>query len=125
MKDDHQPERRQTKRQRQAAENQWAAAGFNLTDWNKWAYTWPGNFPVFEISPGILTNDTGTYAGLIARYASAGIEILFVYGTPPQDIAARLDTEIGEIDVDDYMTDNLPLTNPPVNARTGAEYGLG
>ena len=69
------------------------ALGFTQTDWNKFSYTWQGDFPTFIISPGIV----GLQAGQVARYDSAEIEILFPYGTPPEEIKARLDDEIAEI----------------------------
>jgi hypothetical protein len=86
---------RQTKAQYQAAGDRWEAAGFIRVDWNKRSYSWSGNFPIFTIAPGILTDDTGTYAGLIARYGDK--KILFAYGTNPAAIAARLNDEILEI----------------------------
>ena len=71
-----------------------AALGFTRTDWNKWSYTWQGNFPTFTLAPGILEDGA---AGLIARYPPADIEILFPYGTTPALIKGRLDDEILEI----------------------------
>lgn len=82
-----------TKIQRQEDEDQMLAAGF-LYQWirnaPRWTYTWRGNFPVFEVTPGHL----GAGTGLVARYLKADIEILFAYETPPGDIATRLDDEI-------------------------------
>jgi hypothetical protein len=108
-KDGHRPDRRQIKAQRQTAEDQWIKAGFNSVDWNKWTYTWPGNFPVFQLAPGIVTNDQGTRAGMVARYPKTGKEILFSYGTPPVDIKAQLDDEIFAIMQHDATIDELPL----------------
>jgi hypothetical protein len=71
-----------------------AAAGFTWVDL-KLTYTWAGIFPTFTLTPGTLTDNTGTYAGLIARYGDK--KILFAYGTNPAAIAARLDDEILEI----------------------------
>ncbi len=49
----------------------------------------------------------------------------------PAEIAVRLNDEIATqtgigdlIDVDDFMTEGLPQTNPPRNTRPGAEYGV-
>jgi hypothetical protein len=79
---------------RQLGQNKdFAANGFIRTDWNKWSYTWPGEFPVFSLAPGIV----GTSAGLVASYPQAEIEIIFPYGTDPSDIKARLDSKILEI----------------------------
>ncbi len=65
------------------------ALGFAQTDWNKWSYTWEGNFPIFALAPGILSDK----AGLIATF-SPEIRIHFPYSTDPADIKARLDDEI-------------------------------
>lgn len=74
------------------------AVGFIRDDWNKWMYTWEGEFPVFKIGPGTIINDEGMPRdGLIASCLQAGIEILFAYGTPPESIKAQLDNEISEI----------------------------
>lgn len=69
------------------------AEGFTRTDWNKWTYTWDGDFPAFTLAPGIVDGK----AGLVARCAEAGVEILLPYGTPPDNIKARLNDEIDEI----------------------------
>lgn len=69
-------------------------ADFTRVGWNKWAYTWDGDFPVFTLSPGELLNGE---TGLIARYSPADIEILFPYGTAPSFIKVRLDEKILEI----------------------------
>lgn len=122
----------QTKRQRQAASDKFQVAGFAQIDWNKWSYSWAGGkFPVFVISPGTHADDQGSiHAGLIARCEGVEKEILFAYGTDPAVIKVRLDdeiaalTEIGEmLDFDGWLAD-LPKTNPPVNTRPGAEYGV-
>jgi hypothetical protein len=84
---------RQTKVQRQAAGDEMEAAGFTWTP-GPWRYTWEGNFPVFIVAPGIITNEIGTHAGLVARCAAASIEIFFPYGTRPASIAAQLNDEI-------------------------------
>lgn len=99
-KDGYRPDRRQTKAQSQAAEERWLAAGFTYRRFRgglRLTYSWPGDFPVFKLAPGSVTDDTETHAGLIARYSPADIEILFPYGTRPVDIATRLNDEILEI----------------------------
>ena len=94
-----------------------AALGFTRTDWNKWSYTWQGNFPTFTLAPGILEDGA---AGLIARYSPADIEILFPYGTRPVDIAARLNDEILEIvrlqadAADPLPTSPIPFMGEPL-----------
>lgn len=65
-------------------------AGFTRSGWNKWSYTWSGNFPVFALAPGIVDGK----AGLVAQCSQADKTILFSYGTFPADIKARLDDEI-------------------------------
>jgi hypothetical protein len=86
------------------------ANGFEREGWNKWAYTWQDNFPIFTVTPGIATDDTGTHAGLVARYAPADIEIIFPYGTPPKRIAERLNDEILAI-----MQHDADLDGPPIS----------
>lgn len=83
---------------------QYEAQGFKRTDWNRWEYTWKGNFPVFQMAPGIL----GDKAGLIAKF-SEDIKIHFPYGTPPADIKARLDDEILAIMQHDAEIAEQPL----------------
>jgi hypothetical protein len=55
IKDGHHPAR--TKAQRRADDAQWLAAGFEYR-WIRGAprlvYTWGGNFPTFEVTPGIV-----------------------------------------------------------------------
>lgn len=69
--------------------SQYEAQGFVQIDWNSWNYTWKGNFPVFQIGPGILEGK----AGMIAEF-SLEIKIHFPYGTAPATIKAQLDDEI-------------------------------
>jgi hypothetical protein len=64
------------------------AQGFTRLDWNKWTYTWSGEFPVFRLAPGIV----GLQAGLVAVWEDR--KIFFPYGTQPKEIKARLDDEI-------------------------------
>jgi hypothetical protein len=108
IKDGHHPNRARTKAQRRADDAQWLAAGFEYR-WIRGAprlvYTWGGNFPTFEVTPGIV----GVAAGMVARYPQADIEILFAYGTPPGDIAARLNDEIERIMFHDAEIDEQPL----------------
>ena len=93
------------------------AARFTRIGWNKWAYTWQGDFPIFTLAPGILEDGA---AGLIARYSPADIEILFPYGTRPVDIAARLNDEILEIMrlqagvADPLPADTIPFMGEPL-----------
>ncbi len=122
-KDGYSPDRRQTKAQRQAAEERWLAAGFTYRWFRggpRLTYSWRGDFPVFKLAPGILKDETGTHAGLIARYSPADIEILFPYGTRPVDIAARLNDEILEIvrlqadAADPLPTSPIPFMGEPL-----------
>jgi hypothetical protein len=112
---------RQTKAQRESAIAEFEAAGFTWTP-GPWTYTWPGNFPVFRLAPGILVDDTGPHAGLIARYSPADIEILFPYGTPPTDMAARLNDEILAVMRHDADVDCPSLDWKPVIVN-GQEIG--
>ena len=68
------------------------ALGFTRTDWNKWSYSWQGDFPTFALAPGGHLNGE---TGFIAKFKE--IEILFPYGTKPAFIKDRLDDEILEI----------------------------
>lgn len=85
------------------------ALGFTRNDWNKWNYTWSGEFPIFLLSPGTIVTDGGPKSGLIAHYEPAGKEIYFPYGSSPADIAARLDNEIFAIMRHDAEIDDAPL----------------
>lgn len=110
IKDGHHPNRARTKAQRRADDAQWLAAGFEYR-WMRGAprltYTWGGNLPVFEVTPGIV----GVAAGLVARCAPAGIEILFPYGTSPADITGRLNDEIEAIIFHDAEINERPLVS--------------
>jgi hypothetical protein len=104
--------RRPSKRASEASDKAFEAAGFR-TEWIRGAprmtYTWKdGTFPKFEVCPGIITDTTGTHAGLVAKHAQSQTEILFRYGTNPAVIAARLDTEILRIKRAD-AADNEPI----------------
>ncbi len=68
---------------------QYEADGFKQAGWNRWEYTWEGDFPVFQLAPGILEDR----AGLIAKFGE-DIKIHFPYGTNPAVIKAQLDDEI-------------------------------
>ncbi len=91
------------------------AAGFTRPG-DKLTYTYQGVFPVFTLAPGIV----GDEAGLVAKCAWAGIEILFPYGTTPTVIKAQLDDKISEIikyqaDVADPVDpDFIPFMGEPV-----------
>jgi hypothetical protein len=90
------------------------ALDFIRIGWNKWSFTWGGDFPIFTLAPGTFTDDTGTHAGLIARYSLADIEILFPYGTSPADIKTRLNDEILEImRLQTDAADPLPISPIP------------
>jgi hypothetical protein len=116
-KDGDGPGRRQSKAQHEACEAEWITAGFS----RKWirgaprlTYTWPGNFPIFTLAPGMVTDDQGTHEGLVARYAPADREILFPYGTSPAQIRAQLNDEIFEIMQHDADVD-APLNWQPAS----------
>jgi hypothetical protein len=109
---------RQTKAQRQAAGVEMEAAGFIQIDWNKWTYE------CFRLVPGTVDFRPGWIAICDGRRIPIGT-------ASAAEIKQRLDDEIanmigvGEaIDIDDYMLAGLPQTNPPINARPGAEYGV-
>lgn len=101
MKDGHGSDRRPTKAQREADDKLWLDAGF-LYQWLRGAprltYTWDGNFPVFEVAPGIANDQDGQLrAGMVARNSETDFELCFPYGGHPADIADRLDDEILKI----------------------------
>jgi hypothetical protein len=110
--------RRQTKKQQQKDEKQWLDAGFAyrwIRNAPRLVYTWQqGEFPVFEVCPGIVTDDTGTRAGLVAKHEQSGKEILFAYGTSPAIIAARLNGEILAIMRHDADIDGPAIDWEPV-----------
>ena len=84
------------------------ALGFTRTGWNKWSYSWQGDFPTFTLAPGGLLNGE---TGLIAKFEE--IEILFPYGTTPAFIKARLDDEIlGIMRLQADAADPLPISIP-------------
>ncbi|MHC4687418.1 MAG: hypothetical protein ACYTEW_24385 [Planctomycetota bacterium] len=110
-----------TGRRRRRNFDAWAEAGFVWVPGTPatYTFTWDGDFPVIGLSPGIVVDEEGAHAGMVAHYPEADIEIVFPYGTPPTDIAARLNDEILAImrhdaeliespldwvDVDDWMT---------------------
>ena len=106
------------------------ALGFSRIGWNKWSYSWQGEFPTFTLAPGGLLNGE---TGLIARLEE--IEILFPYGTNPAFIKVRLDDEILEIMRLTEMTDHnddfphklktpviLCLSNPATHCRIIENY---
>lgn len=102
IKDGSPAARRPTKAQREADDKLWLDAGFEYREIRnapRLTYTWPGDFPVIEITPGIANDQTGQFrAGMVARYTLADFELCFPYGTtPPLDIAAQLDDEILKI----------------------------
>ena len=100
IKESHLVGRRPTKKQRQADEDQWLAAGFSyqwIRNAPRLTYTWEGDFPVIEITPGIANDQDGQLrAGMVARNSDvdADLELCFPYGTPPADIAAQLNDKI-------------------------------
>ncbi len=100
------PRRRQSGHSKSFLDN-----GFIRSDWNKWVYTWLGDFPVFHLAPGAVINDQGKFReGLIARHPQTDKEILFPYGTSPADIAGRLNDEIMGLQAD--VADPLPAEAP-------------
>jgi hypothetical protein len=88
--------------------DQYEDQGFKQIDWNRWEYTWQGgDFPVFQVGPGILDDK----AGVIAKFGDTiNINIHFPYGTDPADIKARLDDEILGIMCYDAGIEEQPLT---------------
>jgi hypothetical protein len=71
----------------------WGIEGFMpAKEPGRWTYTWQGDFPVFNIRPGMIAHPLGLQSGLVAEYK--GIRLEFPYGTPPAGIKARLDDEI-------------------------------
>lgn len=63
------------------------ALGFIEIDWNKWSYTWEGDFPVFRLVPGTVD----FMPGWVAIYNERQIPI---GQAQPEAIKARLDEEI-------------------------------
>lgn len=104
----------------------WEGAGFIQVDWNKFSYTWQGDFPVFTVAPGVHDGQRG----MVARHEASGTVELFPYQTCPHKISAQLNDLIYEIisreddliiDIDDYMLAGLPQTSGPI-PRPGEEY---
>lgn len=113
IKDGHYPGRRLTKKQQEAEDQLWLDAGFEYS-WLRGAprltYTWQGDIPVIEITPGIANDQTGQFRdGMVARNSDAGFELCFPYGTPPVSIADQLDDQILEIMRHDAEVDDQPL----------------
>ena len=50
------------KRRNDAQDAAFEALGFQMSDWNKWSYTWPGNFPVIRLVPGTIASTPGWVA---------------------------------------------------------------
>jgi len=78
--------------------------GFTMTDWNKWGYTWPGNFPVISLVPGLVDFEPGW----VAIYKATGRQIP-IGQVAPEEIKARLDDLILEILRHDAELDNERL----------------
>jgi hypothetical protein len=82
-------------RRRRRPGQDWEGHGFSQIDWNKWVYTWEGVFPVFRVAPGVSRDESGfPWQGLVARCSRPEVEVLFPYGTGPEEIKGRLDEEI-------------------------------
>lgn len=102
IKDGHRRARRPTKTQREADDKLWLDAGFEyqwIRNAPRLTYTWDGEFPIFEVTPGFANDQDGQLrAGMVARYTPTDFELCFPYGTtPPLDIAAQLNDEILKI----------------------------
>lgn len=101
QKDGHGPDRRPTKAQHEADDKLWLDAGFSYREIRnapRLTYTWQDDFPVIEITPGIVCDSEGQFrAGMVARNSDTGFELCFPYGTPPVDIVDRLNDEILKI----------------------------
>jgi hypothetical protein len=83
------------KSQRQSTQDAWESAGFTFVKPpSTWAYTWPGDFPVFQIKPGWAKVNGEKKNGLVASNVTAGIHMFLPYGTQPAEIATQLDDEI-------------------------------
>jgi hypothetical protein len=97
----------------------WGVEGFLPTrDPDQWIYK------SFKIIQGCVNFAPGWVAICDGRQIPIGT-------ATPAEIKIRLDDEIAKltgvgevIDLDDWMTAGLPQTNPPVNPRPGAEYGV-
>ncbi len=85
--------RRQSRKSQERYDQALEDNGFEFTDFNKVSYTWDGDFPVFHLAPGVC-NET-LIRGFIARCGD--FEIVFPYGTPPPEMAKRLNDEIIKI----------------------------
>lgn len=101
VKEGQRLDRRPTKTQREADDKLWLDAGFEYREIRnapRLTYTWFGDFPIIEITPGITCDQDGQLrAGMVARYSDADLELCFPYGTPAADIAAQLNDEILKI----------------------------
>jgi hypothetical protein len=96
-----------TGRRRRGNGDKWTVAGFTWPGPQRsvYNYTWPGNFPVFRVGPGLHEDK----AGLVARCLAADRVVFFEYGTDPVKIKRRLDDEILEIVRYEAELNNLPL----------------
>jgi hypothetical protein len=76
-------------RRNRSNDDQFEDLGFKRIDWNKWSYTWPGNFPVFRLVPGW----TCFGHGWIAIHDESDHRIP-LGPAKPTEIKTRLDDEI-------------------------------
>jgi hypothetical protein len=76
-------------RRNRSNDDQFEALGFKRIDWNKWSYTWKGDFPVFRLVPGWVSFEYGW----IAICDRSGLQIP-IGQAGPIEIKTRLDDEI-------------------------------
>lgn len=72
-------------------------AGRDYTQANRWVQCWGEGLPRFDIGPAVRRTDKGLEAVLVARCASADIELTFSATTPYSEIRAQVDDKILEI----------------------------
>jgi hypothetical protein len=51
-----------TRRRDNNQDAQFEALGFEMADWNKWTYTWEGDYPVYKLVPGMVDFTPGWVA---------------------------------------------------------------
>jgi hypothetical protein len=89
-----------TRRRDNNQDAQFEALGFEMADWNKWTYTWEGDYPVYKLVPGMVDFTPGWVA--ICKQTGYQTPIGRATPTPigratPDEIKTLLDNKIAEI----------------------------
>lgn len=94
--------------------DEWIAAGFEWIPPKRSVYT----YGQFRIGPDFYQDEMGNMRkGLVATCADLETPIHFAYGTPPEDIATRLDEEAKAINIGPEIDIDLWMTRPQAAAR--------